>query len=113
MNLVCLDSHYFQWGILGRARPSQQERKAQALEFFKILDETDATVIVPTPIITELLMGATPEEDGRRQPSTNSNRVRDSRVKKGNVSSRSRWQARHFIVCSLKLHGSMHLTKHG
>lgn len=62
MNLVCLDSHYFQWGVLAKSLESQKDKIGQASEFFKLLDETDATIIVPTPIITELLMGATAAE---------------------------------------------------
>lgn len=58
MNLVCLDTHYFRWGLLLKATPGQEDRITQATEFFRWLDETDATIIVPTPIVTELLMGA-------------------------------------------------------
>jgi rRNA maturation endonuclease Nob1 len=57
-----LDSHYFQWGILLKAREAQKDKIQTAKEFFDWLDKTKATIVVPTPIVTELLMGATVEE---------------------------------------------------
>ena len=62
MNLVCLDSHYFSWGVLAKAKAGQENRIQQATEFFRLLDEMDATIVVPTPIVTEPLMGADPTE---------------------------------------------------
>ena len=62
MNLVCLDSHYFTWGILKKSKAGQEDLIPQTVEFFGWLDETKATVVVPTPIITELLMGADADE---------------------------------------------------
>ena len=62
MNLVCLDTHYFCWGILLQSRESQKDMIPAAIEFFKWLDDTDAIIVVPTPIVTELLMGADASE---------------------------------------------------
>ncbi len=62
MNLVCLDTQYFIWGVLQQSRPSQVEQIAPAVEFFRWLDENNSTIIVPTPLVTELLMGAEPDE---------------------------------------------------
>jgi len=58
MNLVCLDSHYFKWAILERSRIGQEDMIPKAKQLLKDLDDSDATIIVPTPIITELLMEA-------------------------------------------------------
>ena len=62
MNLVCLDTPYFSWGLLLKATPGREDRIQQATEFFSLLDSMDSTIVVPTPIVTELLMGADPTE---------------------------------------------------
>ncbi|HRH95587.1 MAG TPA: hypothetical protein PLB55_06605 [Prosthecobacter sp.] len=62
MNLICLDSHYFLWGILERAEPDQLHMIPKAKAFFRKLDETKAIIVVPTPLITELLMKSDPSE---------------------------------------------------
>lgn len=65
MNLVCLDTQYFIWGVLQQSRPSQVDQIAPAVEFFRWLDENNSTIIVPTPLVTELLMRAEPDERGK------------------------------------------------
>ncbi|RYD21743.1 MAG: PIN domain-containing protein [Verrucomicrobiaceae bacterium] len=62
MKLVCLDSMYFIWGLLKKSSPSQSDKIEQAEEFLKSLDDDDATVIVPTPLLQELLMDCDPSE---------------------------------------------------
>ena len=58
MNLVCLDTHYFTWALLERATLGQEDMIPKAKALLKRLDDTKAIVVVPTPIITELLMEA-------------------------------------------------------
>ena len=62
MNIVCLDSHYFLWGILERAQPDQLDMIPKAKAFFRKLDEIKSIIVVPTPLIMELLMKSDPSE---------------------------------------------------
>ncbi len=62
MNLVCLDCQLFSWGVLGRASKGQEDKIPRAQFLIKHLDETRAAIVIPTPVVTELLMGADPSE---------------------------------------------------
>lgn len=65
MNLVCLDTHYFTWALLETATLGQEDKIPKSKRFFQHLDETESTIVVPTPVITELLMEAELEERAR------------------------------------------------
>ncbi|MES2660208.1 MAG: hypothetical protein V4689_16410 [Verrucomicrobiota bacterium] len=53
---------YFIWGILKRPTLGQEDRIFPAEKFFKFLDDTDASILVPSPLLTELLMQSSPAE---------------------------------------------------
>lgn len=58
MNLICLDSQYFSWAIRQRPTAGQEGMVDKAKAFFRLLDDVKATILVPTPVVTELLLGA-------------------------------------------------------
>lgn len=55
MSIVCLDTQIIIWGIKEEASPSQEHLIPQAKNFIEWLDENDKKVIIPVPIISELL----------------------------------------------------------
>lgn len=56
MALVCLDSQIIIWGIKEVATEGQEMMIPRAKAFLKWLDDNDKKVIIPAPIITEILM---------------------------------------------------------
>ncbi|MCU0341972.1 MAG: PIN domain-containing protein [Spirosomaceae bacterium] len=56
MAIVCLDSQILIWGIKEEATKGQEDMIPRAQSFLKWLDENDKKVIIPAPIITEILM---------------------------------------------------------
>jgi len=56
MAVVCLDSQILVWGIKQQATAGQEDMIPRAKAFLKWLDDNDKKVIIPAPIITEILM---------------------------------------------------------
>lgn len=52
---VCIDSHIFIWGIKKVAEASQQDMIARAQAFFEHLDEEGHQIIIPAPVLMEVL----------------------------------------------------------
>lgn len=53
--VVCIDSTILIWGVKKYASPGQENKIPQAVRFIEQLDESDTKILIPTPIITELL----------------------------------------------------------
>lgn len=53
--LVCIDSQIIIWGIKKQSHPSQSHLIPQALNFFEMLAENNDKILLPTPIISEIL----------------------------------------------------------
>lgn len=62
MRLVCLDTHILIWGIKGESTPGQEPMVEKAINFLRWLDETKAKVMIPTIVISELLLPVPPAE---------------------------------------------------
>lgn len=56
MAIVCLDSQILIWAIKEEANRGQEEMIPRAQAFLKWLDDNDKKVIIPAPVITEILM---------------------------------------------------------
>jgi len=56
MAIVCVDSNIMVWGIKETASPSQMDMIPRAKDFLKWLDDNDKQIMIPTPVVTELLM---------------------------------------------------------
>jgi len=56
MTLVCLDTHILIWGIKGESTPGQEPMIDKAKNFLHWLDETKTKVMIPTIVISELLL---------------------------------------------------------
>lgn len=54
--MICLDSHFLIWGIKQQATSGQEDMVGKTLKFFEWLEEEGESVIIPAPIITELLV---------------------------------------------------------
>lgn len=54
-NLVMIDSQIFVWGIKGYATDGQEAKIEQAKNFIDWLSENDYKILLPTPMMTELL----------------------------------------------------------
>ena len=55
MSIVSVDTNILIWGIKKTASEGQEHMISRAQDFFKWLDENKIKVIIPVPIITELL----------------------------------------------------------
>ena len=55
MNIVAVDTNILIWGIKQTAQKGQEDMIPRAIDFFNWLDERKAKIIIPVPIITELL----------------------------------------------------------
>lgn len=53
--LVCIDSQIFIWGIKTQSSPTQQEMIPKAKSFIEWLDENDYKLLLPVPMLAELL----------------------------------------------------------
>lgn len=56
MAIVCLDSNIMVWGIKEQASASQSDMIPRAKDFLKWLDDNNKQVMIPTPVVAELLM---------------------------------------------------------
>jgi len=54
--IVCIDTHVIVWGIKEQAQAGQENMIPIAKAFLEWLDENKKKVIIPVPIITELLV---------------------------------------------------------
>lgn len=61
--IVSLDSQIFIWGIKKHASADQNEMIAIAKSFLKYLDDEQYQVVVPSPVLSELLIRIPPEKD--------------------------------------------------
>jgi predicted nucleic acid-binding protein len=61
-NLVMIDSQIFIWGIKGFASPGQEHLIEQATSFIEWLSENDYKILLPTPLIAELLSAVKKED---------------------------------------------------
>src|SRR5437588_8344027 len=61
-NLVMIDSQIFIWGIKGFATPGQEDKIEKAKSFIEWLSESDYKILLPTPLLAELL-SAVPKEE--------------------------------------------------
>ena len=52
----CLDTHVLIWGIKKQANPTQQNMIDRAARFIQWLEKEKHTVIIPAPVLGELLM---------------------------------------------------------
>jgi predicted nucleic acid-binding protein len=56
MSIVCLDTHIVIWGIKKQAAKGQENMIVKAESFLAWLDESKKKVIIPVPVISELLV---------------------------------------------------------
>jgi len=56
MSVVCLDTHIVIWGIKKQASAGQESLILQAENFLKWLDLNKKKIIIPVPVISELLV---------------------------------------------------------
>ena len=65
MSIVSVDTNILIWGIKNTASKGQEHMITQGQDFFKWLDDNKFKVIIPVPIITELLapIGTDKHED--------------------------------------------------
>lgn len=56
MSLVCLDTNILVWGIKKTASPGQEHMVQWAVNFLEWLDENKKKIIIPVPIVSELLV---------------------------------------------------------
>jgi len=61
-NLVCLDAQTYVWGVKKEAIPEQRGMIDKCVRFFNYLSDESKVIVLPTPIITELLMPCDEEE---------------------------------------------------
>jgi predicted nucleic acid-binding protein len=54
-NLVCIDSQIFIWGIKKQSNPTQVDKIGYASRFIDKLSEANAKLLLPVPMLTELL----------------------------------------------------------
>lgn len=54
-NLVCIDSQIFIWGIKKQSNPVQQDKIIYATRFINKLSESNTKLLLPVPMVTELL----------------------------------------------------------
>lgn len=62
MSIVCLDTNILIWGIKKQATPGQENMILQAENFLKWLDQNKKKIIIPVPVISELLVPIPVEE---------------------------------------------------
>lgn len=59
---MCLDTQILIWGIQKQASAGQEELIERAAYLIQALEKQKAAILIPTPVVTEFLMG-TPSED--------------------------------------------------
>lgn len=65
MSLICLDSHILIWGIKGECKPGEERMIAQAKKFLQWLDEEKKNIIIPSIVISELLLPVPVDEHSK------------------------------------------------
>lgn len=63
--VVCLDSHIVVWGIKSEAEQGQEPKIGRAQELLRILTDEKAIILIPAPVLSEILLRVPPEEHGR------------------------------------------------
>lgn len=53
--LVCIDSQIFIWGVKTQSNPTQEHMIPKAKAFIEWLDENDYRLLLPVPMLAELL----------------------------------------------------------
>lgn len=53
--VVCIDSTIFVWGIKRNSSANQSDRIPYAVRFIEWLEQENTKILIPVPIITELL----------------------------------------------------------
>ena len=56
MGIVCIDTHIVIWGIKKQATKGQENMISRAESFLNWLDENKKKIIIPVPVISELLV---------------------------------------------------------
>jgi predicted nucleic acid-binding protein len=59
--LICLDTNIVIWGILEESHPSQKEMIGRAKILIEHLTKTKTKIMLPSPVVTELLINVPPE----------------------------------------------------
>jgi len=65
VSLVCLDTHILIWGIKGECKPGEERMIAQAKKFLQWLDDEKKNIIIPSIVISELLLPVPVEEHNK------------------------------------------------
>lgn len=60
--IVCIDSNIFIWGVKGESSPTQKNKIAEAKEFLKWLDLQKLRILLPAPMLAEILSPVPPSE---------------------------------------------------
>lgn len=55
MKIVCIDSMLFVWGIRKESSQGQEAMIERAESFFEYLEKDKSTILLPTPILSEIL----------------------------------------------------------
>ncbi|MEM6263512.1 MAG: PIN domain-containing protein [Bacteroidota bacterium] len=61
-DVVCIDANVLVWGIKSQSSKGQEDKISQARAFLEKLDTEQKKVIVPAPVIGEILVRCTNEE---------------------------------------------------
>ena len=61
-NLVCIESQIFIWGVLSQSRPNQKHMIPRAKALIKHLSDNGIRMLLPVPVITEVLTPVPPHE---------------------------------------------------
>ena len=70
MGIVCIDTHIVIWGIKKQATKGQENMISRAESFLNWLDENKKKIIIPVPVISELLVPVPNEAIEIRLPLT-------------------------------------------
>ncbi|MBL0129276.1 MAG: PIN domain-containing protein [Flavobacteriales bacterium] len=63
--VICLDSQVVVWGIKGEAEPGQEAKIGRAKALLALLAEEKAIIIIPAPVLSEILMRVPAAEHGK------------------------------------------------
>jgi predicted nucleic acid-binding protein len=59
-DLVCIDSHIVVWGVKEQANEEQQDMIPKTKAFLRWLDEQNKRILIPAPVIAEILSPVPP-----------------------------------------------------
>ena len=62
---ICIDSNIFIWGLKGVASPGQEDSIQKAKNFISWLDSKEYGILLPTPMMAEILSPVPFEERGK------------------------------------------------